>query len=68
MRQLLYRAPGVVEWADAPDAELVEASDAIVEPLAVARCDLDEPMARTGLFPGPFALRSEERRVGKECA
>jgi threonine dehydrogenase-like Zn-dependent dehydrogenase len=49
-----------------------------VRPLAVARCDIDQPMATAGLFPGPFPVGHEtvaeivavgdsvtERRVGE---
>jgi hypothetical protein len=56
MRQLTYVGPGQVEWHDVPAASVREATDAVVRPLAVARCDLDLPMAEVGLFPGPFAV------------
>ena len=58
VRQLVYVEPGRVEWHDAPAPSLVPAA-AIVRPLAVARCDLDVPMAAFGLFPGPFAVGHE---------
>src|SRR5262249_14498686 len=32
---------------------------ALVHPLAVARCDLDQPMAALGFFPGPFPVGHE---------
>lgn len=41
MRQLMFRGPGKVEWVEVPEPELVEATDALVRPLAVAACDLD---------------------------
>jgi threonine dehydrogenase-like Zn-dependent dehydrogenase len=59
MRQLTYVGPGQVEWHDVPAASVREATDAVVRPLAVARCDLDLPMAEVGLFPGPFAVGHE---------
>src|SRR6266849_1024135 len=59
MRQLTYVEAGRVEWQDAPDAVLPGPAGAVVRPLAVARCDLDLPMAMAGLFPGPFALGHE---------
>ena len=59
MRQLTYVRPGEVEWHDVPEAVLRHATDAVVRPLAVARCDLDLPMAELGLFPGPFAVGHE---------
>lgn len=59
MRQLTYVGPGELEWLDVPDASLREATDAVVRPVAVARCDLDLPMAKLGLFPGPFPVGHE---------
>lgn len=59
MRQLVYTGPGTVEWNDVPDASLAHSTDAVVRPLAVARCDLDLPMVKLGLFPGPFAVGHE---------
>ncbi len=51
--------PGQVEWQEAPDPELTDPAAALVEPLAVARCDLDLPMASRGLFPGPYPVGHE---------
>jgi len=48
VRQLTYVRPGLAEWRDA-----------IVRPLAVARCDLDVAMATLGLFPGPYPVGHE---------
>jgi alcohol dehydrogenase len=59
MQQLTFIEAGVVEWRAVPDPELVDPSGAIVRPLAVARCDLDLPMAAAGLFPGPFGVGHE---------
>lgn len=59
MRQLTYVASDSVQWRDVPDATLHDPTDAVVRPLAVARCDLDLPMAKLGLFPGPFAVGHE---------
>lgn len=59
MRQLTFVESQRVEWQDAPDAALSGPTGAIVRPLAVARCDLDLPMATAGLFPGPFAVGHE---------
>ena len=58
MRQLAYVEPGRVEWQDAPSPS-IDAGGVLVRPLAVARCDLDLPMAAFGLFPGPFAVGHE---------
>ena len=50
---------GRVEWCDASDPDFGDPAAAIVRPRAVARCDLDLPMAADGLFPGPFAVGHE---------
>ncbi len=59
MRQLVYTAPGRVEWQHTDPPQLYDEHSAIVEPLAVARCDLDAPMVLGGLFPGPFPVGHE---------
>lgn len=58
MRHLLFTEPGRLEWQQVPDPEPA-AGQALVRPLAVARCDLDVPMAAFGLFPGPFPVGHE---------
>ena len=49
-----------VEWRDAPSPKIENDTDAIVRPLAVARCEID-PFLVSGLFPSkePFALGHE---------
>jgi alcohol dehydrogenase len=64
MRQLSFVKPGVLEWHDVPRPGIIADTDAIVRPVAVARCDLDLCIATgtgTGarVFPGPFALGHE---------
>jgi threonine dehydrogenase-like Zn-dependent dehydrogenase len=59
MRQLVFAEPGRVAWQEAADPEGADPGGAIVRPLAVARCDLDLPMAAFGIFPGPFAVGHE---------
>jgi threonine dehydrogenase-like Zn-dependent dehydrogenase len=59
MRELVFVEPGRVEWLDVPEPTLQGAHDALVRPIAVARCDLDLPMAAFGLFPGPFPVGHE---------
>lgn len=59
MRQLTYEQAGVVRWREVPDPVLADPAGALVAPLAVARCDLDLPMAAQGLFPGPFGVGHE---------
>ncbi len=78
MRQLAFHEAGRVAWEEAPDPRLSDSFGALVRPLAVARCDLDQPMAAFGFFPGPFPVGHEtvaeviavgeevsERRVGE---
>ncbi len=60
MRQLTFLKPGAFEWRDVPAPRLAAETDAIVRPIAVARCDLDYYIA-TGFapYPGPFAFGHE---------
>lgn len=60
MEQLTFIEPGRLEWHDVPMPQVETSTDAVVRPLAVARCDLDLYIA-TGLvpFPGPFAFGHE---------
>ena len=60
MTALHYVAPGQVEWRDVPAPVMLDAHDALVEPVAVAACDLDPVIVRGGTpFPGPFVLGHE---------
>lgn len=60
MRQLTFLSPGTLEWHDVPAPELEAATDALVRPLAVARCDLDYHIVTGRVpFPGPFAFGHE---------
>src|SRR5262249_12671863 len=60
MRQLTCIGPGSIEWRDVPEPRLAGDGDALVRPLAVARCDIDLPLT-SGAFPisQPFALGHE---------
>ncbi len=60
MQALTFVEPGVIELREVPTARLQGDKEAIVRPLAVARCDLDYVLAR-GKAPaeGPFALGHE---------
>lgn len=58
MRALVLAGPGDLVWQEVPDPA-VAPHGALVRPLAVARCDLDAPMAALGLFPGPFPVGHE---------
>ena len=60
MRQLTFLAPGKLEWRDVATPQLTADTDAIVRPLAVARCDLDYHIVTGRVpFPGPFAFGHE---------
>ena len=60
MRQLTFIAPGKLEWREAVMPVLKADNDAIVRPLAVARCDLDYHIVTGRVpFPGPFAFGHE---------
>ncbi|MCR9241330.1 MAG: alcohol dehydrogenase catalytic domain-containing protein [Rhodobiaceae bacterium] len=60
MRQLTFVSPLNFEWRDVPEPKVDDPRDAIIEPLAVVRCDLDLYIAN-GIFPvsGEFALGHE---------
>ena len=61
MRQLVFLGPGRAEWQEAAEPEVGGALEAIVEPVAVATCDLDVAVLRGTFqaFPGPFPLGHE---------
>jgi threonine dehydrogenase-like Zn-dependent dehydrogenase len=60
MRQLTMTEDRAVEWREVAEPELREPGDALVRPLAVALCDIDQPMLRgEAPFPGPIALGHE---------
>jgi alcohol dehydrogenase len=60
MRQMTYTAPAKLEWLDVPEPELQGPGEALVRPIAVARCDVDRPMLM-GITPfkPPFAFGHE---------
>jgi alcohol dehydrogenase len=60
MRQLTCSAPNTLVWQDVPEPQLQGDGEALVRPLAVARCDIDLFLT-SGLLParGPFALGHE---------
>lgn len=61
MRQLTFVKPGTFEWRDVPTPRLTADTDAIVRPIAVARCDLDLYIAAgiTQYPGGAFAFGHE---------
>src|SRR5947207_5251747 len=60
MEQLFFVEAGRVEWREVPPPQIVDGTDALVRPLAVATCDLDTGQIH-GLapFPGPYPLGHE---------
>jgi threonine dehydrogenase-like Zn-dependent dehydrogenase len=61
MRQLTCTAPGVVEWCEVPEPELVQPTDALVRPVAAARCDIDPLLVAVG------PTRAERFALGHEA-
>jgi alcohol dehydrogenase len=60
MRALTYTGPDALEWRDVPDPRIAGDGEAIVRPLAVATCDLDDLIvAGRSPFPAPFVLGHE---------
>src|SRR3954451_11979906 len=60
MRALTYAGPETLEWRDAAEAPVEGDAEAVVRPLAVATCDLDDLIVRgRSPFPAPFALGHE---------
>lgn len=60
MRALTYTGPESLEWQDAAEPRIEADAEAIVRPLAVATCDLDELIVSGDApFPPPFALGHE---------
>ncbi len=60
MRQLTCTGLGKIEWRDVPEPRIAADCQALVRPLAVARCDIDRALV-SGAIPqrGPFALGHE---------
>ncbi|HZW72489.1 MAG TPA: alcohol dehydrogenase catalytic domain-containing protein, partial [Caldimonas sp.] len=60
MKQLTCTGPNAIEWRDVPEPRLHGDGEALVRPLAVARCDIDLFLT-SGVFPArePFALGHE---------
>jgi alcohol dehydrogenase len=60
MRALTYTAADALEWREADDPTLGGDGEAVVRPLAVATCDLDDLIVRgRTAFPPPFVLGHE---------
>ena len=64
MRSLMFESPGELHWREVPDARVEHDRDVVVRPLAVARCDLDLPIA-LGLYPMPSPFPMGHELVGE---
>ncbi len=67
MRALVFRGPMELAWEEVPTPEIVHPRDALVRPLAVARCDLD-PAIAIGLYPMPAPFVMGHEMVGEVVA
>ena len=60
MQQLTCTGPGQVEWLEVAEPALVDPTDALVRPIAVARCEIDPFLVLVGpTRAGRFALGHE---------
>src|SRR5882724_1049220 len=60
MEQLTFVEPGRIEWREAPEPSLESGEAALVRPLAVTTCDLDQLIIHGRVpLPGPFPLGHE---------
>ena len=67
MRALMFRGPMALAWEEVETPKLVEPRDALVRPIAVARCDLD-PAIAIGLYPMPAPFVMGHEMVGEVVA
>ena len=67
MRALVFRGPMAIAWEEVETPKLVEPRDALVRPIAVARCDLD-PAIALGLYPMPAPFVMGHEMVGEVVA
>ena len=60
MRQLTCTGPGTIEWLEVPEPSIIDATDALVRAVAVARCEIDPLLVLAGPTDGNgFALGHE---------
>ena len=67
MRALMFRGPMALAWEEVETPQLMEPRDALVRPIAVARCDLD-PAIAIGLYPMPAPFVMGHEMVGEVVA
>ncbi|TGL57766.1 zinc-dependent alcohol dehydrogenase [Leptospira jelokensis] len=60
MQRLVFRKKGILEWEEIDTPTISGGNQALVEPIAIARCDLDLPIVRgETLFRAPFPVGHE---------
>ncbi|TGL53457.1 alcohol dehydrogenase [Leptospira meyeri] len=60
MRRLMFRKKGILEWEETQPPVITSENQVILEPIAIARCDLDLPILRgETLFRAPFPVGHE---------
>ncbi|TGJ98847.1 alcohol dehydrogenase [Leptospira langatensis] len=60
MQQLQFTKRNRLDWVEVPEPKITGANQALVRPMAVARCDLDLPILRgQTLFRPPFPVGHE---------
>ena len=67
MRASMFRGPMAIAWEEVETPQLMEPRDALVRPIAVARCDLD-PAIALGLYPMPAPFVMGHEMVGEVVA
>ena len=63
----MFRGPMAIAWEEIETPKLLEPRDALVRPIAVARCDLD-PAIAIGLYPMPAPFVMGHEMVGEVVA
>lgn len=59
MRQLSCTKPGTLAWLDVDPPRIEDAEDALIRPVAVARCEIDPVLIAAGPTGPPFAIGHE---------
>ncbi|MCG9875169.1 MAG: alcohol dehydrogenase catalytic domain-containing protein [Leptospiraceae bacterium] len=60
MQRLVFQRKSMIDWQEAPDPKINGLNQAVVKPIAIARCDLDLPIIHSKtLFRPPFAIGHE---------
>ena len=68
MRQLSCTGPGTVEWLEVEEPRIDDPFDALVRPVAVARCEIDPFLVLVGPRPGDAAFALGHESVAEVIA